>query len=49
MMLAEIFLLKLESKLRATSPNEAPRIVSSSPFVRFDIKSATAVRTTPTK
>jgi len=49
MMLAEIYMLRLESKLRATNPNEAPRIVSTSPFVRAEIKQSTAVRTTPTK
>jgi hypothetical protein len=39
-MLAEIYLLNLEAKLRAY-PNEAPRIASSTPFVRADAKAAT--------
>jgi len=39
-MLAEIHLLNLEAQLRA-HPNEAPRIVSSSPFVRVDVKATT--------
>jgi len=49
MMLAEIYMLQLESKLRAANPNEAPRVVSSSPFVRVDLKQTAAVRTTPTR
>lgn len=48
MLLAEIYLLQLRSRLRA-NPNEAPRVVSTSPFVRVDIKPATTARTAPTK
>jgi hypothetical protein len=48
MMLAEIYLLHLEAKLRA-NPNEAPRVVSTSPLVRFDIKPAVAIQSSRTK
>jgi hypothetical protein len=47
-MLAEMYLLNLENKLRA-NPNEAPRVVSTSPFVRYDMKKTTVTRTASTK
>jgi hypothetical protein len=47
-MLAEMYLLQLEAKLRA-NPNEAPRVVSTSPFVRFDMKKPAATQTASTK
>ena len=47
-MLAEMYLLQLEARLRA-NPNEAPRVVSTSPFVRFDIRKAAAPQAAPTK
>ena len=47
-MLAEMYLLQLENRLRV-NPNEAPRVVSTSPFVRFEFKKPAAKPTASAK